>query len=96
MDGGQVQLSAVGWGNLTVLRSNIHGGARPRCNVRENSLSCLVQDSYLHGQYFRRNEPWHLGGFLSDGGRKMTLRHNFVVCDQPVNSVGEGCTGTSI
>ena len=23
----------------------------------------------------------------------MTLRHNYVVCDQPVNSVGDGCTG---
>ncbi len=26
VDGGQVQLAAVGWGNLTVIRSNIHGG----------------------------------------------------------------------
>ena len=51
----------------------------------ENSLSCLVQDSYLHGQYLPRERAWHLGGFLSDGGQNMTLRHNFIVCDQPVN-----------
>ncbi len=92
VDGGQMQLSAVGWGNVTVLRSNIHGG-QTSVQCEENSVSCVVQDSYLHGQYIPPNEPWHLGGFLSDGGQKMTLRHNFVVCDQPVNSVGEGCTG---
>ena len=39
-------------------------------------MSCLVQDSYLHGQYLPPDEPWHLGGFLSDGGRNMTLQHN--------------------
>ena len=92
VDGGQVQLSAVGWGNLKVIRSNIHGG-QTAVQCEENSVSCLVQDSYLHGQYLPANEPWHLGGFLSDGGRNMTLRHNFIVCDQPVNAVGEGCTG---
>jgi hypothetical protein len=92
VDGGQVQLSAVGWGNLTVLRSNVHGG-QTAVQCEENSVSCLVQDSYLHGQYIPPNEPWHLGGFLSDGGQRITLRHNFVICDQPVNSVGEGCTG---
>ena len=92
VDGGQVQLAAVGWGNLTVTRSNIHGG-QTAVQCEENSLSCLVQDSYLHGQYLPDDQPWHLGGFLSDGGRKITLRHNFIVCDQPVNSVGEGCTG---
>jgi hypothetical protein len=92
VDGGQIQLSAVGWGNLTVLRSNIHGG-QTSVQCEENSVSCVVQDSYLHGQYIPPGEPWHLGGFLSDGGQRITLRHNFVVCDQPVNSVGEGCTG---
>jgi len=92
VDGGAQQLSAVGWGNLTVIRSNIHGG-QTSVQCEENSVSCLVQDSYLHGQYLPNDQPWHLGGFLSDGGRNITLRHNFIVCDQPVNSVGEGCTG---
>ena len=92
VDAGQVQLSAVGWGNLKVIRSNVHGG-QTSVQCEENSVSCLVQDSYLHGQYLPSNEPWHLGGFLSDGGRNITLQHNFIVCDQPVNAVSEGCTG---
>ena len=92
VDGGPKQLAAVSSGNLTVLRSNIHGG-QTAVQCEENSRRCLVQDSYLHGQYLPPDQPWHLGGFLSDGGRDMTLRHNYVVCDQPVNSVGDGCTG---
>ena len=92
VDGGPRQISAVGWGNLTVIRSNVHGG-QTAVQCEENSVSCLVQDSYLHGQYIPSDQPWHLGGFLSDGGQKITLRHNFIVCDQPVNAVNEGCTG---
>ena len=92
VDGGQQPLAAVGWGNLRVLRANIHGG-QTEVQCEENSVSCLVQDSYLHGQYLPPDQPWHLGGFLSDGGQQMTLRHNFVVCDAPVNLVQEGCTG---
>jgi hypothetical protein len=92
VDAGAIQQSAVGWGNLAVIRSNIHGG-QTAIQCEENSVSCFVQDSYLHGQYLPDDEPWHLGGFLSDGGQNMTLRHNYVVCDHAVNSLGEGCTG---
>jgi hypothetical protein len=89
VDGGQQQLTAVGWGNVRVIRSDIHGGQNAvQCEV--NSVSCLVQDSYLHGQY--NPADWHLDGFISNGGRNMTLRHNYIVCDPPVNSVGGGCT----
>src|SRR5262245_13836753 len=49
VDGGQVQLSAVGWGNLRIIRSNIYGGQNS-VQCEEKSASCLVQDSYLHGQ----------------------------------------------
>ncbi|WP_181170740.1 hypothetical protein [Mesorhizobium sp. B2-6-2] len=92
VDAGTIQQSAVGWGNLQVLRSNIHGGVTSvQCD--ETSSSCLVQDSYLHGQYMPEGQDWHLGGFLSDGGRNITLRHNYIICDHPVNSVGGGCTG---
>jgi hypothetical protein len=91
VDGGQKQLQAIGWGNLKVIRSNIHGGQNA-VQCEKNSLSCLVEDSYLHGQYIPPDADWHLDGFLSDGGQNMTLRHNYVVCDPPVNSVGGGCT----
>ena len=37
VDGGPVQLSAVGWGNLKVIRSNIHGG-QTSVQCEENSL----------------------------------------------------------
>jgi hypothetical protein len=92
VDAGQVQLAAVGWGNLHVIRSNIHGGITS-VQCEEKSVSCVIEDSYLHGQYIPDNEPWHLGGFLSDGGQNITIRHNFIVCDHAVNKVGEGCTG---
>jgi hypothetical protein len=92
VDAGKVQMAAVGWGNLHVVRSNIHGGVTA-VQCEEKSVSCLIEDSYLHGQYIPDNQPWHLGGFLSDGGQNITIRHNFVVCDHAVNSVGGGCTG---
>lgn len=92
VDAGMISQAAVGWGNLQVFRSNIHGGITA-VQCEETSSFCLVQDSYLHGQYQPENEDWHLGGFLSDGGHDITLRHNYIVCDRPVNSVGGGCTG---
>jgi hypothetical protein len=92
VDAGTDPISAVGWGNVAVIRSNIHGGATA-VQCEENSISCLVQDSYLHGQYLPDDQPWHLGGFLSDGGQNITLRHNYVVCDHAANSLGTGCTG---
>src|SRR5262249_45924129 len=46
-----------------------------------------------HGQYQPQNVDSHLGGFLSDGGKNISLIHNFIVCDPPANNVGGGCTG---
>lgn len=92
VDGGQQQRSVVGSGNLTVLRANIHGGVTA-VQCEEKSLSCHIEDSWLHGQYLPDDVDWHLGGFLSDGGHNMRLIHNNIVCDHPVNNLGEGCTG---
>jgi hypothetical protein len=92
VDAGTQERSAVGTGNLTVIGSNIHGGITG-VQCEEKSKYCTVQDSWLHGQYIPPSEPWHLGGFLSDGGGNIKLIHNHIVCDHPVNSVGEGCTG---
>jgi hypothetical protein len=92
VDGGQEQRAVVSTGNMTVLRANIHGGITA-VQCEEKNVSCRVQDSWLHGQYIPDDAPWHLGGFLSDGGGNIQLIHNHVVCDHPANSVGEGCTG---
>jgi len=92
VDAGTQQRAAVSYGNMTVLRSNIHGGVTS-AQCGEHSSTCIVQDSYLHGQYLPDNAPWHLGGFLSNGGHNIQIRHNYIICSPPVNSVGEGCTG---
>lgn len=89
---GVVQLAAVCCGNSTIVRSNIHGG-QTGVQCEEKSVSCVVRDSWLHGQELPATANWHLGGFLSDGGQNMTLVHNTVVCDHPVNPLNEGCTG---
>ncbi len=92
VDVGAQQLASVLAGNMTVLRSNIHGG-ETAVQCEEKSVSCVVQDSYLHGQFLPPDQPWHLGGFLSDGGGNHRLTHNYVVCDHPQNALGEGCSG---
>jgi hypothetical protein len=93
VDAGTVQESAIGWGNLKAIRVNVHGGVTA-IQCEEKSTSCVVQDSYLHGQYIQPNSNWHLGGFLSDGGGPITLTHNYVICDQQaVYGTDGGCTG---
>ena len=89
---GQRQQAAVSYGNMTVLRSDISGGVTSvQCG--EHAISCTVQDSYLHGQLIPPNANWHLGGFLSNGGHNIRLRHNTIICDAPANNIGEGCSG---
>jgi len=92
VDAGAVQLSAVSDGNMTVLRCNLYGGEN-EVHCSENALTCTVQDSWLHGQYLPDDQPWHLGGFQSNGGTNIVVRHNTIVCDHAANSLGEGCTG---
>lgn len=92
VNAGVRQLPAVSYGNMTVLRSNIHGG-ETSVQCGEKAISCTVQDSWLHGQLIPSTANWHLGGFLSNGGHNIRIRHNTIVCDAPANSVNEGCTG---
>jgi len=92
VDAGVRQLPAVSYGNMTVLRSNIYGG-ETSVQCGEHAVSCSVRDSYLHGQRIPPDANWHLGGFLSNGGHNIRIRHNTIVCDTPANSRGEGCTG---
>lgn len=92
VNGGPVQRAVVSDGNMTVLRSNIYGG-ETAVHCSENAVSCVVRDSWLHGQYLPDDQPWHLGGFQSNGGTGIEIRHNSIVCDHAANSIGEGCTG---
>lgn len=92
VDAGVRQLPAVSYGNMTVLRANIYGG-ETSVQCGEHALSCTVEDSYLHGQRIPDNTTWHLGGFLSNGGKNIRIKHNTIICDAPVNNKGEGCTG---
>jgi hypothetical protein len=92
IDAGVQQRAAISTGNMTVIRANLHGGITS-AQCEETSVFCSITDSWLHGQEIPDTAPWHLGGFLSDGGSGMVLTHNTVVCDHAVNSVGEGCTG---
>lgn len=97
VDAGFQQLPAVGVGNFTVLRSNIHGGqtaAQCEAGSADTSASCYVQDSYLHGQAIPVNAQWHLGGVLTEGGNNtFTLLHNYVICDGAQYPPDGGCTG---
>jgi hypothetical protein len=80
--------------NMTIRRSDIHGGATA-VTCADN---CDIRDSWLHGQLIPDGVDWHLGGFLAndtgDGGRSnVTLIHNTIVCDAKTNSAGGGCSG---
>jgi hypothetical protein len=94
VNAGTVQRSAVGSTNITIVRSNIHGGQTSvTC-----AANCTIRDSYLHGQKLPAGSDWHLGGFLANdtgtnGRTNATLTHNTIVCDNPGTSAGGGCSG---
>jgi hypothetical protein len=96
VDAGLYQGAALGSTNMTVLRSNIHGG--------QTSIycfsNCTIRDSWLHGQRIAAGSDWHLGAFLANdnghdpGGRTNALLvHNTIVCDSPATNVDGGCSG---
>lgn len=78
VDGGKGQGAAVSNTNVTVTRSNIHGGA---ASVQCGS-NCTVIGSYLHGQYAPLGAGWHDDGFITNGGDNMVLRDNAIICDE--------------
>ncbi|GIJ57186.1 hypothetical protein [Virgisporangium aurantiacum] len=94
VNAGLVGRAAVGSTNITIRRSNIHGG--------QTSVACAgncdIRDSYLHGQQMPAGSDWHLGAFLAndvstDGKTNATLIHNTIICDNPGNEQGGGCSG---
>ncbi|OJY44378.1 hypothetical protein [Pseudonocardia sp. 73-21] len=92
VDAGVVHEAAVSSGNMTILRADIQGG-QTSVQCGELAVFCTVRDSWLHGQQIPAGADWHLGGFLSNGGRNIELTHNTVHCEpQPTGKDG-GCTG---
>lgn len=96
LDAGVVQEAAVGTTNMTVTRSNIHGGAT---SIYCYS-NCEITDSYLHGQRLPDGVNWHLGAFLANdngndpgGTTNAQLTHNTIVCDALPNAADGGCSG---
>ena len=89
VDAGDAQQPAVWHTNMTIVRSNIHGG--------QTSVSCwqncTVEDSWLHGQQITPGISQHLGAFLSNGGSGVVLTHNTIVCDSPGDGQDGGCSG---
>lgn len=88
---GSAYAPAVGLENVTIRRSEIRGGQTSVNCYR----SCLVADSWLHGQYLPEGGDWHLDAFLSNGGSDIQLIHNRLACDPPTNSSGGGCTAAA-
>lgn len=81
IDGRQAQSEAVGYDNVTVLRSNVYGNQ----HTVHCGSNCRVEDSWLHDQFDGTDLGWHQNGFITNGGRNIVLRGNRIEC------VG-GCT----
>lgn len=96
VDEGTDDLPAICCGRMSLLRVNAYGGHNgAQCDI--GSVSdidhCTITDSYFHDPYNPPTGDSHLGGFLSDGGDRVTLTHNTVWCNVAVNASGGGCTG---
>jgi hypothetical protein len=89
IDGGTSKAPAVGYGDITMCRVNVYGS---RVSVLCGS-NCLIEDSWLHGQYLAPGSDWHVNGYLSNGGSNVVVRHNTITCEPQDNSNDGGCTG---
>jgi hypothetical protein len=90
VDAGRWQGPAIGFSDVTARRVDVRGGQTSiQCTP-----NCLIEDSWLHGQYLHPGQPQHLGGFLSNGWHDVTLRHNTIVCDVEDDKEG-GCSGSA-
>ena len=93
VDAGVYQGPAVGLTNMTIRRSNIHGGqANVLCYA-----NCDIRDSWLHAPGLADGADWHLNGFLANSthgnSSNVVLIHNTIECNTAQNSVGGGCSG---
>jgi hypothetical protein len=82
------ELTSVGDHGFTLLRVEVSGGNRGvYCR-----LSCDVRDSWIHGQ--RITATWHASAVRMEQG--LTLVHNTLVCDAPVQVNPEGSCSASL
>lgn len=88
LNGGSTSYPTVGYGDVTIRRSEITGGQH---NVLCGT-NCVVEDSWLHDQALPSNQGFHNNAYISNGGSNVVLRHNTVHCTPKDNSVGGGCT----
>lgn len=89
IDGGfQETFPTVSLVNLTLLRVEVTGGQHSvQC-----SSTCLVQDSWLHGQYLPAGSSGHVNAFISNGGSDIRLVHNTLLCSVQSTKFRGGCT----
>ena len=88
VDAGTAHVAAIGYSNVTVVRTEVRGGQHSvLCGT-----NCVVRNSWLHAQYLPSNEDWHNQAYLSSGGHNVELSGNTFECTPRDNSVGGGCT----
>lgn len=87
VDGGSWKGTAVGWSGITMRRVDLRGAVDTLW-----CFNCTIEDSYIHGQYAPNGEDSHNDGIQVSQTGNLTMRHNSVLCDANVTSVGGGCT----
>jgi len=88
INAGNVSQPAVGYGNLTIRRTNLTGGQHSvLCGD-----NCVMEDNYMHAQYNAPGGSYHNNAFISNGGSGATLTHNTFFCEPENNGSGGGCT----
>ncbi len=88
VNGGNSSAPAIGYGNLTIRRSEVIGG-------QHNILcadNCVIEDNWLHSQYNQPGGSFHNNAYISNGGSNQNIHHNTLFCSPADNSTGGGCT----
>ncbi len=83
---GERQGTGVGAVNFTATRVNVHGGNRSMNCWK----TCLIQDSWVHGQFTDRTGVAHESGIRM--GADGIVRHNTIACDAPDVPPDAGCS----
>lgn len=82
------QLTSVGDHDFAMLRTEVTGGNRGVYCQK----SCDIRDSWIHGQKIK--DDWHASAVRME--QQLTLVHNTLVCDAPVQPNPEGSCSASL
>lgn len=86
IDAGSQLGTGIGNLNYTALRVHVTGGNRSmNCDA-----NCLIQDSYVHGQFRDVTGKAHESGIRMS--ENTVLRHNTILCDAPDVPPDAGCS----